>query len=206
MRKRGDEPMMVPPLLQALVDDAGLFPPEQLPMDAALARHRADQRSAHPMLTHRFLCPASRLPELRSVLAPGDLVVLGVILDTGLDGIGPALDEVAPEPGLHLELIEVPLPAEADPADAAGRALPALAGVAAPVYLEPPRRPGWLDSVEVVGGWEGPDRRGLKVRCGGGRAALFPTPEELASFVCACWAAGGSFKATAGPHPAVRAA
>jgi hypothetical protein len=195
----------VPPLFQALVDDAGLFPPEQLPMDAALARHRADQRRAHPMLTHRFLCPASRLPELRAGLAPGDLVVLALILDTGLDGLGPALDGAASEPGLHLELVEVPLPP-----DGAGEALAALAEVPAPVFLEPPRGPGWLDAVGVVAGWaereDSLERRGLKVRCGGVKAELFPSPGELASFVCACWAAGVSFKATAGLHHAVRAA
>lgn len=211
MSKRGyEESASVPPLFEALVDDAGLFPPEQLPMDAALARHRADQHGAHPMLTHRFLCPASRLSELRSVLAPGDLVVLALILDTGLDGLGPALDEAASEPGLHLELVEVPLPSDGDPAGAARRALPALAEVRAPVYLEPPRGPGWLDAIEVVAGWaekeDSPDRRGLKVRCGGVRAELFPSPGELASFVCACWEAGVSFKATAGLHHAVRAA
>jgi hypothetical protein len=30
-------------LLAALVDDAGLFPPESLPMADALARHQADE-------------------------------------------------------------------------------------------------------------------------------------------------------------------
>jgi len=56
-------------LLARLVDDAGLFPPEQLPMGEALARHWADEMSPSPgrsMLTHRFLCPASRLGELRA--------------------------------------------------------------------------------------------------------------------------------------------
>jgi hypothetical protein len=52
-------------LLQGLVDDAGLFPPSSLPMDAALARHRSTQ---HPMLSRRFLCPADRVDELLAVL------------------------------------------------------------------------------------------------------------------------------------------
>src|SRR5205085_6885486 len=83
-------------LLAALVDDAGLFPPEQLPMAAALARHRADEAAGHPMLSHRFLCPASRLAELRAELArleEGDgraPLRLGLILDTGLDGLAAA--------------------------------------------------------------------------------------------------------------------
>ena len=48
-------------LLDGLVDDAGLFPPSWLPMDQALARHRA---SSHPMLSGRFLVPADRVGEL----------------------------------------------------------------------------------------------------------------------------------------------
>ena len=54
------------PLLEGLVDDAGLFPPSWLPMPGALARHRA---SRHPMLSRRFLCPGDRVDELLHCLA-----------------------------------------------------------------------------------------------------------------------------------------
>lgn len=197
--------MTVPSLLRALVDDAGLFPPEQLAMDAAVARHRADQGAGHPMLTHRFLCPASRLPELRGRLGERDAFRLAIVLDTGLAGLPLALDEVASDPRLTLELVEVPLPSEADQPAAAKEALDALADRPAAAYLEPQRGPGWLEAIGVVAGWEGPARRGAKVRCGGLRAELFPSPEELASFIHACWRAGVAFKATAGLHHAVRA-
>ncbi|MGH9008457.1 MAG: hypothetical protein ACRDYF_01260, partial [Acidimicrobiia bacterium] len=65
MISSGDTPEP-PGLLAALVDDAGLFPPESLPMADALARHRADEAAGYPMLSHRFLCPASRIGELRT--------------------------------------------------------------------------------------------------------------------------------------------
>jgi hypothetical protein len=62
-------------LLAGLVDDAGLFPPSWLPMDEALARHRA---SDHPMLSGRFLCPVDRVEELLVVLdGPIDLHLVG---------------------------------------------------------------------------------------------------------------------------------
>ena len=63
------------PLLQGLVDDAGLFPPAWLPMDEALQRFRATQ---HAMLSGRFLCPGNRVGELLDVLdGPIELHLVG---------------------------------------------------------------------------------------------------------------------------------
>jgi len=190
-------------LLARLVDDAGLFPPEQLPMGPALSRHRTDEEAGYPMLSHRFLCPASRLGELGVApeLAgrPGPLR-LGLILDTGADGLPAALAAVAADPRLALELLEVPAPS----VEAVTAALDALAGVDRAAYVEGPREPGW-EWVKTVGAWSGPGGlRGAKVRCGGARADLFPSPEELAAFAGACFACGVPFKATAGLHGAVR--
>ncbi len=190
-------------LLAELVDDAGLFPPEQLPLPAALARHRADEATGHPMLSHRFLCPASRLGELREELASsgraesGQPLRVGVIADTGVDGLVVAQAEVAVESALTLEMLEVPAPS----ADAVGAVLDALDGFGSAAFVEGPREPGWLEQLAARGG---PGLRGAKVRCGGARADLFPSPEELAAFVCACSEHGVAFKATAGLHGAVR--
>ena len=185
-------------LLDGLVDDAGLFPPESLAMAAALARHRADEAAGDPMLTHRFLCPASRLAELGAEVAagtPGGAIRLGLILDTGLDGLPAAREQVSGDPRLALELIEVAAPT----GDAVAEAVRCLAGVPEEVYVEGPRVPGWgwVKAVGAAG-------RGAKVRCGGVRAELFPSPDELAGFLCACATASVGFKATAGLHGAVR--
>jgi hypothetical protein len=194
-------------LLAALVDDAGLFPPESLPMGAALARHRADELAAAAapagasMLTHRFLCPASRLGELRAAPELGDgRLRLGLILDTGLEGLAAAQAEVDGEARLELELVEAP----ASSPEAVDTALDALVGVEAAVFLEGPRSPEWLKTVAARNSPDGGALRGAKVRCGGVRAELFPSPEELAAFVCACFEHGVPFKATAGLHGAVR--
>lgn len=62
-------------LLEGLVDDAGLFPPSWLPMDQALARHRA---ATSPMLSGRFLCPGDRVDELLALLdGPIDVHLIG---------------------------------------------------------------------------------------------------------------------------------
>ena len=208
-------------LLAALVDDAGLFPPESLPMARALARHDADERTESPgrfMLTHRFLCPASRLGELREAPGlqsrsdgearsdgtppgPGGRLRLGLILDTGLEGLPSALEAVADERRLTLEQVELPAPS----AEAVGAALDALASVTVASYLEGPRDLGWLKAVAArCPGDSGGPLRGAKVRCGGARADLFPSPEELAAFMCACFEHGVPFKASAGLHGAVR--
>lgn len=192
-----------PGLLAALVDDAGLFPPASLAMADALARHRADDAAEPVMLSGRFLCPASRLGELRAEWGRQagertEPLRLGVILDTGLDGLDAARAEIAADAGLALEMVEVPAPTEED----VTAALEALVGFEPAAFLEGPRSPEW---VKTVGAWSRPGGlRGAKVRCGGGRAELFPPPEELAAFICACFEHGVPFKATAGLHSAVR--
>ncbi|MBW3604420.1 MAG: hypothetical protein KY460_05800 [Actinobacteria bacterium] len=192
--------MPVPPLFARLVDDAGLFPPERLPMRDALARHRADTARSHPVLTHRFLCPASRLAELRAGWPdPRESVRVGLIVDTGFAGLSAALDEIAADPRLRLETVEIALPA-ADAAQAARTHVPALARVEAEVFVEIPRTAAWREALAVVAA----AGVGAKVRCGGVRAELFPTRAELAAVVVTAVSAGVACKATAGLHHAVR--
>jgi hypothetical protein len=194
-------------LLAALVDDAGLFPPASLSMADVLARHRADEAAGHPMLSHRFLCPASRLGELREEwarLARDDQrqLRLGVILATITD-LSAARREIAQDPLLALEMFEWGSPVSAGPALIAMDTALELEGVGEAVFLEgPPRRPDWVKRVAAAGPYHGP--LGAKVRCGGAERHLFPSPEDLAAFVCACFEYGVPFKATAGLHRAVR--
>ncbi|CAN5921748.1 hypothetical protein BH23ACT10_BH23ACT10_14820 [soil metagenome] len=191
--------MPAPPLFADLVDDAGLFPPERLPMPAAVERHRIDVAADHPVLTQRFLCPASQLGPLRSQLRPDETVRVGLIADTGLAGLPTTLAELAAAPALQLETVEIALPA-ADLVEAAHAHMPPLTAVDARVFVELPRTSGWRDALEIVA----EARLGAKVRCGGVHAELFPSRAELASFAVAVTVLGVPFKATAGLHHAVR--
>jgi hypothetical protein len=56
-------------LLTSIVDYAGLFPPAQLSLPAAMAQYDRAQSSPHRWMLDRFVLPASRLPELITQLA-----------------------------------------------------------------------------------------------------------------------------------------
>ncbi|TDD42224.1 hypothetical protein E1286_31190 [Nonomuraea terrae] len=168
-------------LYAALVDDAGLFPPTSLHMDEALARHMRDLESGHPVLTHRLLCPASRIERLRGKDVRPRRV--GLILDT---------DEVPDFGDLPVDLVETLLPPDT-PIETL------VAGLSLP--------PGVRLFVEIPAGRPGlsvPPGTGLKVRCGGTTADKFPPVEHLAQFIRFCADNDVPFKATAGLHHAIR--
>ncbi len=106
--------VQLPFLLSGLVDDAALFPPGNAPMDRAVVDHRAYRSGPYASLLGRFLCPASRLGELRAELVDGDRIALGLIVDVGLDGLPAALAEIADEPRLVLALVEMAVPADSE--------------------------------------------------------------------------------------------
>lgn len=177
------------PLFTALVDDAGLFPPALLPMSDAVARHYADEDAGSPVLSHRFLCQASRLHELRAHLTRP--IRVGLIIDTPdfprLDLLGEG--ELA---GIDVELVETALPPGSSIAEVVERVRPRNSG--ARLFVEVPP----TDLHEV------PEGVGLKVRCGGLTPELFPSTHELGVFIRNCVERNIPFKATAGLHHAVR--
>jgi hypothetical protein len=94
-------------LLARLIDHAALFPPASLSMDAALAADRAARAGEHAWMLGRFICPASRLGELPSVVPD-----LSVVLDGGAADVDAVLGS-----GLPVELVEARLSPELLEAD-----------------------------------------------------------------------------------------
>ncbi|GAA1282189.1 hypothetical protein Psi02_38500 [Planotetraspora silvatica] len=213
-------------LLDALVDDAGLFPPTSLDMRSAVDRHRGDLAAAAPMLTHRLLCPAARIGELIAELSAGDR--LRVILIGGDDPARTqdAIDQVVSDGRLTLAAVEwavTPLarhrlgdgppskeqPREGSLGEALQVALHALdasqAGPQVPLFAEAADISAAPAMTAALAGRPEAERPvGLKLRCGGVRAELFPAPADLAAAFVVAARAGIAVKATAGLHHAVR--
>lgn len=185
-------------LFTAIVDDAALFPPGSASMPDALAAHPHHKRALYAGLVGRFLCPASRLSELIEVLPEDHELALGLIADSGSDGLGEALRLGQQDHRLNVEAVEVRPPDGPDLTESVQRVLETLPPMLA--FVELPRVPGWtggLDAIAAAG-------RGAKLRTGGLRADAFPTPAELATFVRACVERDVPFKCTAGLHRAIR--
>lgn len=179
-----------PPLYRQLVDDAGLFPPAELPMREALLRHAADEDRAEGVLSGRFVCPSSRLGELTSSPALSREISLCLVTPLRRGEVTRSLEQAGGDERLAVAALEGPLE-ELGALDEAPSRLP--------VFAELPLGGEWRaahDSLGAAG-------RCAKVRCGGLRPELFPTARQLGGFVHHSARSGVAFKATAGLHHAV---
>jgi hypothetical protein len=81
------DPPVSPLLLEALFDDASLFPPASLPMDRAVAGHLRHQAAWYAPMCGPFVCPDTRLGELAAALRAGTAgpgkIALSVIVTGG---------------------------------------------------------------------------------------------------------------------------
>ncbi len=186
------------PLFTGLVDDAALFPPGNAPMDQALKEHAAVRPTSRSEFVGPFLCPASRVTELRAHLPADESIRLSLIFDVDGDDAHAALRACGSDD--TLELVGVEASAQRLGADTAavGGNLSRLPGVTG--YLEVPRT-GYGDALDLVGasGWHA-----AKYRTGGTTAEAFPSELELAAFLVAVTGRRLPFKLTAGLHHAVR--
>ena len=186
------------PLLAGLVDDAAVFPPGNAPMADALAEHLRYRAAPWSAAIGPFLCPASRIDELRARLPADATLRLSLVVDVPGDDAHAALRACAADDGLTLAGVEASLAKLGDDAETVGANLSRLAGALG--WLEVPQT-GFDTALDLIrtSGWHG-----AKYRTGGVTADAFPSEVELAELLAACAGRQLPFKLTAGLHHAVR--
>jgi hypothetical protein len=190
--------------LDALLDDAGLFPPAELTIAQTIARHEATEAEPDSWMLGRVVVPSTKLAEFAAA-GPGDWGISAVI-DAPLvhDGFSAARDAAAA--GLRIESIEIPL-ARGKGADASSRLddlCTQLTGAGLgklELFVEMP-----LEKRDEIAyhlcaireaGRDHALRLLAKVRCGG---RTVPPASLLACFLAEAAENHLAFKATAGLH------
>jgi hypothetical protein len=191
--------------MRGLIDDAGTFPPEELPLEAAVDRHIAARLEAEAWILGRFVAGSTNVGRL-AALSPFAWPVT-VVIDHPLVHDGFAAARSAAESGRVLvESVEIPL-ARGKGASVASRLSDlatqltgaGLGGLE--LFVEAPI--GSLDGIDetaaefAAAGREHGIALFAKVRCGG---AAVPAPDALAAFIAVMSARRVPFKATAGLH------
>lgn len=216
-------------LFAEIIDYAGIFPPAALPLEEAFGRflvHRGDDSG---WLLARFVCPASRLNELATLMEAPELGQTPIrIAVLGADGDDPPAFSDALERDAEamktfarrlgdqalIDVFELRLLSHGDVSEAVDLCFHTLEDVSE----RPPRpffeipmvgdRPDPIPAAMAVAAAAheiDPARRcGLKIRCGGLDASAVPTVEAVASAITATVSTGLAMKATQGLHHPLR--
>ncbi len=216
----------VPVFLQALVDDAAVFPPGNAPLDEAVSAHLRHRASSYADLVGPLVVGDQHLPHLGVVRdekqqerAPGAAfrhgLPVAVVVSGGAGAVEPAV-RWAVKAGVELAGLEVAI-RESDAGELAPNAGRLVASIDAlvssgelddetQVFLETPRlydaapSASWLAALDEVAAAD----HGLKLRTGGLDAHAFPSSTELATCIGAALDRELRFKCTAGLHRALR--
>ena len=193
------------PWLAALVDYAGLFPPANLDLPAAIAAYDRYRRGPLAPMLGRFIVPADSLPRLVDALEalcpePATAWQLSVLVGGDLRAGLQRIDDVL---GGRPDLVQISaVEALGSPAamtrQAGIDALPDLGGGRTEYFFEVP----W--QVEVDPRATAQEAQafgvGLKIRTGGVSVEAIPPSRAVARFLQACSGSRIPFKATAGLH------
>ncbi len=187
-------------LLSDLVDYAGLFPPAGLSMDAAVQNYSRYLASEDAWALGRFVLPVSRFGEFeeaRTKLVEDRRVwrvsaLLGADPDSDIAAIGEF--NLRNRVTAHVDAIEAKASSGAD----VGRIQAHLPdGITAYIEVSPERAPEILSFIKAAG-------VRAKLRTGGVKPDMFPSPAAVAGFLHECARLEVAFKATAGLHHPLR--
>lgn len=172
--------------IHRLFDDAGLFPPAQLPMAEALVAHERAVTGRYRRMVGPFLCPISRLDEMNACVAAGR---------PRPSEIGIIAYDLATAGGRRLEPMDGLVQCEA-PLGVPLRDL----GLRVPRYLEIPHHGDVDKALAAVAAAEAR----VKVRCGGPTRQAVPSCRWLAEVLIGSVERSLTLKATAGLHQPFR--
>jgi hypothetical protein len=191
-------------LLSGVIDYAGLFPPAQLEMAAALESYLRYKQGPEEWIVNRFVCSTTRLAELAHAL--GDEVPLTVSAigrpNQDRKSWEDALEQDARDmnafherlPNAEIEAYEIRIPSYNE-IDRCIRDLKSFQGI--DVFVELPWGKQLDDALSSLADTEW---LGAKARTGGTQADAFPTSDQLAGFLHSAISLDLDFKLTAGLH------
>jgi hypothetical protein len=174
------------PLLESLIDYAGLFPPAALPMPKAVENYARYRESPEAWMLAKFVVPASRLDEIEESAA-GAQFPLSVL---GSADLAADLERISRSRS-PIDTIELKA-SNAAQIESAMRLIPA--NITA--YIE-------VSDLSLIPSIVAAGAR-AKIRTGGITPEAFPDAAFVAQFLAACAKADVAFKATAGLHHALR--
>lgn len=178
--------------LAGLFDYAGMFPPAELNLHAAVQAYREYQQGSHALALQCMVIHAKDLDLLESALREDvrDLQLSVVAAGDDLDAVWKHLDH-----GMPIKMIEIKA---AEPSQVARLKKMLPAGVEGyvelPMHLQDMRL---VDTVTDAGLY-------AKLRMGGVVVEAFPSTAVVAAMLSELFKRGLAFKATAGLHHAVR--
>lgn len=192
-------------LLAGIVDYAGLFPPAQLELAAAVRAYAGARRGPHAWMLGRFVLPAARSDEFAAACLvewqPLDGAWDVSLLASDVPAARAAIERLRAACGPRVAVASVEFGLlDAAGLDVALTRVPELpTGIE--TYFEIPLGAERGERLARLGG----SGASAKIRTGGLHAEAVPDVAELAGFLSDCARARLPFKATAGLHHACRA-
>jgi hypothetical protein len=186
-------------LLVNAIDYAGLFPPAGLGMEETVRNYASYRKGPDRWALGRLVVPVSRLAEFEAKAAPlleaGEPWHLSVLGGTDLSADLKAIEAFHDRhlKDVRIDSLEIKAASPAEVQQAA-----ATIGGRIETFYEIPLT-GTSELIDAVRGVQGR----AKVRTGGVKPGMVPTPEELGRFLCLA-RKKVAFKATAGLHHALR--
>ncbi len=205
-------------LLNRLIDYAGLFPPAELPMRAAVENYQAYLRGPHRWMLGRFIVPTTRLREFEAAI--GELEIrsdderpwLVSALLSPIDEVDlfeAELDEIGDfdlrhnklvKPLAEIDSVEVKISNEVDLVRAVTHVPRSIN-----LFLELSLGQNLNKLLQVMDGAKMIREVNAKIRTGGVVPEAIPPVDRVAAFISGCAMRNIGFKATAGLHHPIRA-